>query len=183
MRAPDAAATPPSPPRPRATVIYDAGCGLCRCALALLLAADRRGALEPLALGTARADELLADLSEQQRWASWHVIDPAGRRTSAGAALVAALEQLAGGRLAAALLRRAPDLSERGYRWVAAHRSSLSRAVPAWARRRTDAAILRRTSPAAAGPQPAPAVKPGGAPGARCGRPGARCGWPSARCG
>ncbi len=62
----------------RATVIYDADCGFCKFSLALLLSWDRRGAsraLRPLPLGTGEADRLLADLTPEQRNASWHLVD------------------------------------------------------------------------------------------------------------
>src|ERR1700761_1651241 len=110
----------------RATVIYDADCGCCKFSLALLLSWDRprkgRGrrepgarALRPLPLGTAEADRLLADLTEEQRDASWHlVID--GRRHSAGAALAPALGLLPRGGRPAALLARFPHATEWGYR-------------------------------------------------------------------
>ena len=59
-------------------MIYDADCGFCKWSLALLLSLDRRGELRPLALGTAEADRLLADLTVAERNASWHlVMDPA----------------------------------------------------------------------------------------------------------
>ncbi|MGH2873403.1 MAG: DCC1-like thiol-disulfide oxidoreductase family protein, partial [Solirubrobacteraceae bacterium] len=106
-------------------VVYDADCGLCRCTLALLLWGDRRRLLAPVALGTPRAARLLAELSEQERAASWHLIAPNAQRWSAGAALAVALALLPGGRLPAALLRRIPGPTERGYRWVAEHRSLL----------------------------------------------------------
>jgi predicted DCC family thiol-disulfide oxidoreductase YuxK len=123
----------------RGTVIYDADCGFCRWSLALLLAWDSAGrgraaALRPLPLGTAEADRLLADLGEEQRNASWHlVID--GRRHSAGAALSPALALLPRGRRLAALFARFPHATEWGYRWVADHRGFLGRFVPERARR------------------------------------------------
>lgn len=117
----------------RATVIYDADCGFCKVCLAVLLTWDRRGAgraLRPLALGGAEADRLLADLTVERREASWHLVDGSGRRNSAGAALAPALTLLPGGRLPAALVARAPRVTERGYRWVADHRGLLGRFVP-----------------------------------------------------
>jgi predicted DCC family thiol-disulfide oxidoreductase YuxK len=124
-----------------ATVIYDADCGFCRWSLAVLLSAAASCALRPLPLGSAEADHLLADLSEGQRNASWHLVDDTGRRSSAGAALAPALELLPGGRVPAALLSRAPHLTELAYRWVADHRGLLGRFVPARARRWADRVI------------------------------------------
>ena len=156
-------------------VLYDGDCGLCKWLLAGILRWDRRQRLQPLALQTERAAELLADLSPEQRLASWHLIAPTGERPeaapeaaaeteadaataaddseadsssaeeapaavaqrySAGAALPPLLRLLPGGALPASALAAAPQLTERAYRWVAAHRSLLSKAIPAaWKRR------------------------------------------------
>lgn len=131
----------------RATVIYDADCGFCKFSLALLLAWDRHGVLEILALGTPEADRLLADLTPAQRNASWHLVDGSGRRNSAGAALAPAVVLLSGGRFPAALVARMPHLTERGYRWVVDHRGFLGRFVPARARRWADRVIAAHGGP------------------------------------
>jgi predicted DCC family thiol-disulfide oxidoreductase YuxK len=120
----------------QSTVIYDRDCGFCRWSLSLLLRADRHRRLRPLALGTPEADELLADLTPEQRSASWHLVSPDGRRASAGAGLPAVLVLLPGGRVPASVLARQPGVTERGYRWVADHRSKLSRVLPRSAKRR-----------------------------------------------
>ena len=122
-------------------MLYDRDCGFCRWALAQVLARDRQQRLRPLALGTPEADRLLADLTPDQRAASWHLVSPVGRRWSAGAAAPPLLRLLDGGRVPAAVLARAPLLTERGYRWVAEHRSLLSRLIPARAKRSADARI------------------------------------------
>jgi predicted DCC family thiol-disulfide oxidoreductase YuxK len=117
-------------------VLYDADCGFCRWSLARLLALDRTRRLQPVALGTAQANTLLSDLTEDQRAASWHLVAPDGRRASGGTAAVPLLQVLPGGRPAAALLARAPRLTERTYQWVVDHRSLLSRALPAKSKQR-----------------------------------------------
>ena len=89
---------------PRWTILYDADCGFCRTALAAILTADRDRRLRPLALGTAEADRLLADLTPEQRAASWHLVSPDGHRESAGAAGAPLLRLLPGGALPAAAL-------------------------------------------------------------------------------
>lgn len=153
-----------------ATVIYDADCGFCRFSLALLLAwgerlggAERsppsppqspvrwggwaaRGTLRPLPLGSPEADELLADLSTEEREASWHLIIE-GRRHSAGAALAPALRLVPGGRFPAAAFAHFPSATEGAYRWVADHRGLLGRFVPARARRWADRVIARSLDP------------------------------------
>jgi predicted DCC family thiol-disulfide oxidoreductase YuxK len=133
--------------RRQALVLYDADCGFCRSALALLLQADRQRRLRPLALGTPAADELLADLTPEQRAGSWHLVMPDGSRSSAGAALAPLLALLPGGSLPAAVVASIPGPTERGYRWVAEHRSKLSRWVPSGAKRRATALIARRSAP------------------------------------
>jgi predicted DCC family thiol-disulfide oxidoreductase YuxK len=124
-------------------VLYDRDCGFCRCSLAQLLAVDRHATLRPVALGTPEADALLADLTPEERAASWHLIAPDGRRWSAGAAAAPLVRLLPGGSLPATALETAPKTTERAYRWVADHRSTLSRLIPARAKRRADARIAR----------------------------------------
>ena len=127
-------------------VIYDGDCGFCRTALALILRADRQRALRPLALGTQEADALLADLTQQQRDASWHLVSPDGHRESAGAAGPALLALLPGGSAPAALLARLPGPTQRTYEWVAEHRSLFSRLLPSGAKRRAAQTIARRSA-------------------------------------
>src|SRR5436190_19664464 len=92
-------------------VLYDDDCGFCKWLLALLLRWDRAGRLRPLALQRTEADELLAELTPEQRMASWHLIAPTGERRSAGAALAPLLRSLPGGRLPAAGLAHASGLA------------------------------------------------------------------------
>jgi predicted DCC family thiol-disulfide oxidoreductase YuxK len=128
----------------RWTVLYDGDCGFCKWLLAGLLRWDGDGRLQPIALQRPEADELLADLEPAQRMASWHLIAPSGERQSGGAALPALLRLLPGGRAPAAVFARAPHLTDRGYRWVADHRSQLSRLVPSGAKRRAAERVRRR---------------------------------------
>ena len=128
----------------RTLILYDAECGLCKWLLALLLRWDRRAELQPVPLQSPEADELLADMTEQRRMASWHVVAPGGERYSAGAAFPPLLRQLPGGRPPAAMCARFPRATERGYRWVADHRTLLGRLVPAGARRRAASRVSGR---------------------------------------
>jgi predicted DCC family thiol-disulfide oxidoreductase YuxK len=134
-----------SPPSPSWIIVYDADCGFCRTALAAILSADRDRRLRPLALGTAEADRLLHDLAKEQREASWHLVSPDGHRESAGAAGAPLLRLLPAGALPAAALATAPAMTERAYRWVAEHRSTLSRALPSSAKQWATRLIGRRT--------------------------------------
>jgi predicted DCC family thiol-disulfide oxidoreductase YuxK len=122
-------------------VLYDRDCGFCRWSLAQLLALDRRQVLRPVALGTPEADRLLADLTPEQRAASWHLVAPDRRRWSAGGAAPPLLRLLPGGRAPAALLERMPQITERAYRLVADHRSWFGRLIPDRAKERADARI------------------------------------------
>jgi len=112
------------------TLLYDADCGFCRSALAGLLALDLGRRVTPLALQSPEAAALLPDLDPAERMASWHLISPDGERFSAGAGGPPLLRLLVGGTAPAALLAAAPGPTDRAYRWVAEHRSTLSRLVP-----------------------------------------------------
>lgn len=126
------------------TVLYDADCGFCRWSLARLLALDKACRLRPVPLGTEEANSLLADLSEEERAASWHLVAPDGERTSGGLAAAPLMRALPGGGLPAAALATAPGLTDRAYRWVADHRSAFSRLIPERSKRRADQRILGR---------------------------------------
>jgi predicted DCC family thiol-disulfide oxidoreductase YuxK len=128
----------------RALVLYDRDCGFCRWTLAKLLAWDRRKLLRPVPIDSAEGRHLLHDLSPDERDASWHFVDAAGNRASAGGAAPPLLRLLPGGRLPAALLSRFPAGTERAYAWVARNRSVLGRPLTARAKSRADARIRRR---------------------------------------
>jgi predicted DCC family thiol-disulfide oxidoreductase YuxK len=108
---------------------------------------DRRRTLEPVALQDGRAAALLADLDEEERMRSAHLVSPGGKRWSGGHAAPPLLRLLPGGRLPAALLGSTPELTERAYRWVAEHRGGFGRPVGARARARADAIIRGRQGP------------------------------------
>jgi predicted DCC family thiol-disulfide oxidoreductase YuxK len=122
-------------------LLYDRDCGFCRWSLAWVLRVDRNRRLSPVALGSPEAEELLADLTPEEGMRSWHLIAPDGRRWSAGYAAPPLLRLLPGGRLPAAALAAAPDFTDRAYRWVADHRSTLSRLVSERGKRRADERI------------------------------------------
>jgi predicted DCC family thiol-disulfide oxidoreductase YuxK len=117
-------------------ILYDAECGFCQWLLAGLLRWDRARRLRPIALQRPEADELLADLTPAERIASWHLISPIGERRSGGAALAPVLRLLPHGGVPAAACSRLPNLTERAYGWVAAHRPQLSGLIPSSLKRR-----------------------------------------------
>jgi predicted DCC family thiol-disulfide oxidoreductase YuxK len=137
--------TAPAPDPDPWIVIYDGDCGLCATLLALLLRLDRDRRLRPLALGTPAADALLSDLSVAERDASWHLVDPGGRRRSAGAAAAPLLELLPGGAAPAAVLRRFPRQTERAYRTVVDHRAAIGRWLPSSVKRRARRTVAARS--------------------------------------
>jgi predicted DCC family thiol-disulfide oxidoreductase YuxK len=129
----------------RATVLYDSDCGFCRWSLAKLLRWDRHNFLRPVALQDPEAASLLPGMSEEERLASWHLVDPSGEVHSAGAALPWLLRLLPGGAPLAVLAARAPRLRDRGYRWVAEHRSWFGRLLSERAKKRADLRIAARS--------------------------------------
>ena len=136
----------------KATVLYDADCGFCRSSLALILAWDRQRRLRPLALQDPEAERLLADLSPEDRMASWHLVSPDGTVRSAGDALEALFGLLPGGSPPSALARRFPSLAREGYRLVADHRSLLGRLIPPAVKRKADARVQLRLDTAPPAP-------------------------------
>jgi predicted DCC family thiol-disulfide oxidoreductase YuxK len=115
--------------RPR--LYYDQDCGFCRWALAWILRWDRRRRIVPV------------PIDKPEDLASWHFARD-GRRWSAGRAFAPLIEELPGGRVLSKLARRLEWLLVPAYRWVADHRSGLSRLVPPASRRRADALVASR---------------------------------------
>jgi predicted DCC family thiol-disulfide oxidoreductase YuxK len=129
---------------PRAVLLYDHDCGLCRWALAKVLAWDRHTRIRPVPIASAEGASLLSTLSEEERMRSWHLV-AGGERWSAGAALPPLVRLLPGGRPLARIAAAAPRLTERTYLLVATNRSRLGRLVTARAKRRADARIAARS--------------------------------------
>lgn len=123
------------------TVLYDEGCRFCTT-LAEWLDGFTGIAIAPI--GSATGDLLLRDLSPGERYASVHVVDPLGRRRSAGAALPPLLRRLPAGRPVAALAEALPFPAERAYRLVAGNRALLSRVVAS--RQSTESRSTTKTS-------------------------------------
>jgi len=128
-------------------VLYDADCGLCVWLLSALLRCDRGSRLRPLALQRAEADDLLAELTRDERMQSWHLISPSGERSSGGAAFPPLLRLLPRGGVPAAAAGRLPALTDRAYRWVAGHRVQLAKLVPRASKRRARERVRARERP------------------------------------
>ena len=129
----------------KATLLYDRDCGFCRWCLGKVLAWDRRRSIHPIAIQSEEADRLLDGIPEEQRLASWHLIGDDGTVRSAGAAFPPLFGQLPGGAPLAALTARAPDATDRAYRWVAGNRSRWGKLVTEGAKRRADERITARS--------------------------------------
>jgi predicted DCC family thiol-disulfide oxidoreductase YuxK len=127
-------------------LLYDSDCGFCRWSLGQVLAWDRRARIRPVSLQSKQAEELLAGMPEEQRFASWHLVDADGELHSAGAGIAPLLGLLRGGRPLAAIAVRLPGVMERGYRFVAGHRSLWGKVVTDGAKRRADRRIASRLS-------------------------------------
>ncbi|HWT21985.1 MAG TPA: DUF393 domain-containing protein, partial [Solirubrobacteraceae bacterium] len=72
-------------------LLYDNGCGFCQWMMWLILRHDRRGAIRPVPIQSPTGEDLLADLDPEARLASWHAVEPSGRRSSGGDAFAPVL--------------------------------------------------------------------------------------------
>ena len=131
---------------PAVTVLYDHDCGFCRWSIGRLLAWDRAGRLRPVAIQSAEGGRLLSDLTPEERLATAHAVDGAGRRTSGGDAMAPIAAVLRGGAPLAALGRRAPALTRAGYGAVAGRRSLFGWLVSDAAKARADERIAQRSA-------------------------------------
>jgi predicted DCC family thiol-disulfide oxidoreductase YuxK len=126
-------------------LLYDPDCGFCRWCLGKVLAWDRRGAVQPVALTSEEADRLLGEMPRDRRMASWHLVDGEGRVHSAGAGFAPLFRLLPGGSPLAGIAVKIPRAMEYGYRAVAGRRSFFGRFVTDGAKRRADRRIAART--------------------------------------
>lgn len=126
-------------------VLYDADCGWCRWALAKVLAWDRRRRVRTVALRDPEAELLLSGVPPAERMASWHLVTSGGRHFSGGAVFAPLLRLFPGGAPLARGAEAVPRLTDRGYRWVAGHRTPLGRPLPRSWVERADARIRARS--------------------------------------
>ena len=110
-----------------ATVLYDENCGFCRRSVDWIRALARGDSLDFAPIGSETGERLLRDLSPDEHYASWHLVDEDGRRYSAGAALPPLLRRLPALRWLAPVTEAFPGATERAYRLVSRHRGLLGR--------------------------------------------------------
>ena len=120
-------------------VLYDGDCGFCKVMLAVLLSWDRAHCLDPASIQSARGEQLLTGMAEQDRLASWHLTGAEGTRCSGGAGIPVIFAALPFGAPVARLASRSPRATSHAYDWVASHRVLLVRPLKtrprAWAAR------------------------------------------------
>lgn len=122
-------------------VFYDEDCGYCRWSVAQLLRLDRDQRLRLHAIQSPLGERLLADVPEDLRLESAHLIDGDGKLFSGGdaaAPIAAALPQL---ERTAPLLRRLSRPVNASYNLIAANRVRIGRLVGVSSRERADRAI------------------------------------------
>jgi predicted DCC family thiol-disulfide oxidoreductase YuxK len=136
-------------------ILYDPDCGFCLVCVAVVLRWDRARRLRPVALTSTEGEALLRGMPEPDRMASWHLVEGGWQRnladtarnldhptvSSAGAAFSPLFRLLPGGTPLARLTDMFPEAAERGYRWVADHRTALGKLLPAAANRWADRVI------------------------------------------
>lgn len=115
-------------------VLYDGECGFCQVMLAVLLRWDRAHHLSAVPIQSRRGEQLLGDMSPQDRMKSWHLIAGDGAVHSGGAAIPVALAALPRGVLLARITSRFPRATSCSYEWVARRRVLLGRLLRARAR-------------------------------------------------
>ena len=116
----------------RPILFYDDLCRYCRQQAALVRAGDVKEKLSILGFSDPLFREFLADMPEEERLASMHVVDTRGRVHSAGAAVVVLLSLNPRTRRQAWLARLVPSVRrkiDREYRKLADRRSELSAKV------------------------------------------------------
>lgn len=113
-------------------VLYDADCGFCTWVVDRIAARVEPGSIEIVPLQARRADELLdGRLDEQQKWESWHLVEPDGSLYSGGDAVPRVLRYVKGGRSVGRLAARFPRATAGAYRFTARNRDRFGRVVRA----------------------------------------------------
>ncbi|MGH2727900.1 MAG: thiol-disulfide oxidoreductase DCC family protein, partial [Actinomycetota bacterium] len=111
----------------KATLLYDADCGFCRWSAERILSRDRNDALRVVPIQSAEGKELLGDMDEERRMASWHLVGQDGVVRSGGAGVAPLSRLLPGAKPVAILADLFPRNTDRLYRLVARNRERLGR--------------------------------------------------------
>jgi predicted DCC family thiol-disulfide oxidoreductase YuxK len=109
------------------TVLFDEDCGLCRWSASKLRTRDTDGGLRFVGIRSETGSTILRTMDLETRLASWHVAAENGAVWSGGAAIPVVARRLRGGAPVAWLTETFPEITERLYRWIAAHRLVLAR--------------------------------------------------------
>jgi predicted DCC family thiol-disulfide oxidoreductase YuxK len=129
-------------------LLYDDGCGVCKCVVAAVLARDDNRRLMPVAITSEHGGNALASMPAQERNLSWHVVDANGRVRS-GASVVLELADLSAGiALAARVVAAAPKVSNAAYGALARRRRLWGRLVRSRHRIAAERLIAQRAAPA-----------------------------------
>jgi hypothetical protein len=83
-------------------------------------------------------------MPEERRWESWHIVEPIGAVSSAGAGFEPLLRRLPGGHPLAWLTARFPHAADRAYGLLAGNRDRLGPLLPEALKRRADRTIAER---------------------------------------
>jgi predicted DCC family thiol-disulfide oxidoreductase YuxK len=109
----------------RVTVAYDEDCGACRWTAERLRAWDRHGHLAFVAIQN--ASDILREIPPARRLDAMHAVTADGRVYTGGAAIPVITRELPAGTPVALLASLWPTGTERIYRTVASHRTTIGR--------------------------------------------------------
>jgi predicted DCC family thiol-disulfide oxidoreductase YuxK len=115
---------------PQSALLYDANCNFCMVIAAAILDWDRDGRFYAAAIQDPEGEALLPGMTPDKRLESFHIVDPDGTVRSGGEALPHMFSMLPFGSPVGTLLNAASGVSDRGYRFVARNRITISKAVP-----------------------------------------------------
>lgn len=108
-------------------ILYDSDCGFCKLSARMLSRVDRDERLRFVAIQGEEGRRLLAEMPEEQRLESMHLVTPGGTVVSGGAAAEPLSRVLPVGTVPTRLFRRYPERTERLYRWFAGNRTRFGR--------------------------------------------------------
>ena len=126
-------------------MLYDTDCNICKTIMDALLSWDRSGRrIRPVPIQSEEGAQLLRDVPEELRLASFHLVRADGSVVSGGPALSELFRRLPGGGPLARALELSPSATAGGYEWVAANRTRLSRFIPQRVKARASRRLAER---------------------------------------